>query len=351
MPYSSSIRLVSKVPLSARILGSIALVLGATYACGAPAPKDPAEGDGESDSAIEPTTSASTTDSSASGDGDGDFELTTSTTTDGVPTTETDTENPIQADCDTTLELIVRDFNASHPDMEEPFAGWDQIGCEMVQPNLFVGSDGARTPLFQANIGTGKRTITDGVITCELWDPQTNPGPQNGEVVIESEETFNQWYSNVDGVNMAFSYSLPLGPLPGNDSVYYFDSKEIDGGRFFPADGQGFDEQTQGHNYHFTTEAHVRFTYKTGDKFTFSGDDDMWIFVNGKLALDLGGLHNPLTATIDFDAQASALGITPGMVYNMDIFHAERHTSNSNYRIETSIGCFETVEVPDVIIR
>lgn len=331
-------------------LWSSALLLAAAYACGAPAPQGDGDTTGDGDTApIDPTTDTLSTAQST-----GDIEVpstTTETGDDSTTATATDTEDPIQTDCDTTLELIVRDFNVSHPDMEEAFAGWDDIGCEIVQPNLFIGADGARTPLFQAGIGTGKRTIVDGTVSCKLWDPQTNPGPQNGEVVVTSADTFNQWYSNVDGVNMTFSYEIPLGPLAGSDSVYYFDSKEIEGGRFFPADGQGFDEQTQGHNYHFTTEAHVRFTYHTGDKFTFSGDDDMWIFINGKLALDLGGLHNPLTATIDFDAQAAALGISPGMVYNMDIFHAERHTSNSNYRIETSIGCFETVEVPEVIIR
>jgi hypothetical protein len=35
----------------------------------------------------------------------------------------------------------------------------------------------------------------------------------------------------------------------------------------------------------------------------------------------------------------------------MDIFHAERHTDDSNYRVETSIGCFETIEVPTVVVR
>jgi len=48
----------------------------------------------------------------------------------------------------------------------------------------------------------------------------------------------------------------------------------------------------------------------------------------------------------DFDAQASDLGIAPGNTYQMDIFHAERHTNDSNFRVETNIKCF--VPVPDV---
>ena len=60
---------------------------------------------------------------------------------------------------------------------------------------------------------------------------------------------------------------------------------------------------------------------------------------NGKLALDMGGIHTRQTDTIDFDAQAGALSITPGEVYRLDLFHAERHTSDSYFRIETTIDC------------
>ena len=86
---------------------------------------------------------------------------------------------------------------------------------------------------------------------------------------------------------------------------------------------------------------------QAGQKFTFRGDDDLWIFVNSKLALDVGGQHQALQGTIDFDAQSAALGITAGGVYSMDIFHAERQTTDSNFRIETNISCFE----PGVVVR
>ncbi|GMU63116.1 MAG: hypothetical protein AMXMBFR34_48790 [Myxococcaceae bacterium] len=66
----------------------------------------------------------------------------------------------------------------------------------------------------------------------------------------------------------------------------------------------------------------------------------MWVFVNRKLALDLGGVHGAESGTVDFDALAPSLGLTVGQTYPFDVFHAERHTTESNFRIETSIECF-----------
>lgn len=269
----------------------------------------------------------------------------------GDPGEEEPSEEEDMKDCDATLELTVRDFHESHPDMESNNGGQSEVGCGMVMPDLFVGADGVRTPVFQASNGTGKRTeiSDDGIVTCTPYG-MSNPEPTNLSE-IESEETFNQWFSDVQDVNSTFEHVLMLEPSADGDS-YFYDSGDA---RFFPADGKGFNElidsRGEQHNFHFTTEAHVRFGYAGGERFTFSGDDDMWIFVNGKLALDLGGLHGPISATIDFDAQAEELGISPDNTYNMDIFHAERHTDDSNYRVETNISCFEQVDVPPVVVR
>ena len=120
--------------------------------------------------------------------------------------------------------------------------------------------------------------------------------------------------------------------------------KIFDSNAFFPIDGQGFGNTPgQPHNFHFTTEIHLKFKYEAGQKFTFRGDDDLWIFVNKKLALDVGGSHQALLGTIDFDAQAALLGITAGGEYQMDIYHAERQTTESNFRIETNISCLVNV--------
>ena len=136
---------------------------------------------------------------------------------------------------------------------------------------------------------------------------------------------------------MEVDVNLGLVEDPPGSGVFVYDSNA-----FFPLDGLAFGNSPGlAHNYHFTTEVHVLFEYEQGQVFTFRGDDDLWIFVNGRLALDVGGLHEALQGTIDFDAQAAELGISPGQNYEMDIFHAERQTSESNFRIETNIRCFE----------
>lgn len=205
-------------------------------------------------------------------------------------------------DC-TGLKATIRDFKAEHPDFEGP--GNNSVNAGIV--NRELGAD--HKPVYSA---TAPMVSTSGAAN------------------------FDQWYRDVPGVNQPFSIDIPLTQTRPGLFVY-------DNSKFFPIDGRGFGNEGNAHNYHFTTEIHTRFTYKGGEVFTFRGDDDVWAFVNGKLVIDLGGLHTPQMTTIDFDARATELGLTKGETYPMDIFHAERHTVDSNFRIETSIACFTQV--------
>ena len=53
--------------------------------------------------------------------------------------------------------------------------------------------------------------------------------------------------------------------------------------------------------------------------------------------IDLGGVHTSEEDSVDLDARASELGLTIGGEYPLDFFFAERHTEESNFRIDTSI--------------
>lgn len=226
-------------------------------------------------------------------------------------------------DCDSIIPVVYRDFNDSHPDFEMDFAG-DGIRLNLLSPML--GADDK--PVFASSVGCPART---GEQACRTDWTVTTP-------VINSATTFDQWYRNTPNVNVSFESQLELRETQPGSGVYVYSSND-----FFPlgpAEGFGVTPPNQGRNFLFTTEIHLNFVYGAGQKFSFRGDDDLWIFINKRLALDLGSMHGQEAGTIDFDAQAAKLSIAPGRTYAMDIFHAERHTNASNFSIETNIACF-----------
>ena len=72
----------------------------------------------------------------------------------------------------------------------------------------------------------------------------------------------------------------------------------------------------------------------------------MFVYVNNQQVIDLGGIHSAETGTVNFDQQAATLGITKGQTYNMDIFHAERHITESHFRMETKFECLTSYIIP-----
>jgi fibro-slime domain-containing protein len=160
-----------------------------------------------------------------------------------------------------------------------------------------------------------------------------------GTTSTHNQAAFDQWFNDDKTVNRSFVIGLKLVDRNG---VRSFQSDT-----FFPLDNAGYGNTAgQDHNFHFTTEIRTSFTYTGGEKFTFIGDDDVFVYIDGQRVIDLGGVHNAKTAEVQLDA----LGLTPGNVYPILIFQAERHTYESHFRFDTTMAFANCGEVPVGVI-
>lgn len=92
-------------------------------------------------------------------------------------------------------------------------------------------------------------------------------------------------------------------------------------------------------NYNLTLEGHAQFVYyQDADLyFNFTGDDDVYLYINGIRVLDMGGAHSISKAGISLNNVAELCGLKDGNVYDFDFYYMERHGTAANFSIETNI--------------
>lgn len=215
------------------------------------------------------------------------------------------------------LTGTIRDFNGSwfngqvpqgaHPDFEKNCGG--PGGCPY----------GVHTGIVLPNLGVDSEPV---------YNNNTNYAFNHGFTA------FYEWFHDTPGVNIKKNLAITL--LKNTTSVPTTWSYKND--TFFPIDNQmwnccGYDQNGKPHNFSFTYEVHNSFTYLGGETFSFYGDDDVWLFINHKLVVDIGGVHSKAAGSISLDT----LGLTKGNSYSFDFFYAERHTTSSEMEMTTSI--------------
>ena len=130
------------------------------------------------------------------------------------------------------------------------------------------------------------------------------------------------------------------GFFPIDDFNHPYFNSILNGEGNYRDGGQMIDASGRVRNFSFTMEMHTEFPYHegTGQTFFFSGDDDVWVFINSQLVIDLGGVHGRMEHMVNLDESQAALGLENGKIYSLDMFYCERKTNNSNFEMRTNLA-------------
>lgn len=300
-----------------------------------------------------------------------------------------DCDNPQKFPETVSLKVTYRDFksraaNGGHPDFQwspDPsrrnmpgrvcLSGYTK--CEAAAgaacpANTCGHLDADGKPVHHLTGNASERGRVTNANTYALWYRDTNASSTTGEHgVIDVQAIESSLVLTRQGGETSDEYRFSSGAhFPLNAQGFGSTCPETDDNGATAPDCCGTGGSCLNRNFGFTSELRYFFQYKGGETLTFNGDDDVWVFVNGRHAVDIGGVHGQQWGRVvlgdDGDGAAddsncsahgvndepgacgleptevasntdSRFGLTKGGIYEIVLFHAERHTTASNFRL------------------
>lgn len=219
---------------------------------------------------------------------------------------------------------LVRDFRSDYPAMETTnpdrealnlgpvtAAGptWSGNGQKIAKPWRDIAKNDIAPVLFDAALGDEAGSFAH---------------PDNSGYTASS---FAGLWTDTLGTNL--SQTVPFKMVQQPSGAYEYSSNN-----FYPADGKLFGTKDfGGHNQYFTVEWHLSFTADSGQWLNFACDDEVFIYVNGVLVVDLAGKVASHAQLAMFDR----LKLVEGQKYNVDIFYADRHKIGHSVKFTTNV--------------
>jgi len=249
-----------------------------------------------------------------------------------------------------SLTGVVRDFRersvaGGHVDFERQPTGGFGVYRGMVKDDL----DADGKPVFASTgfkLGSdwkdkaGRARIADRSYIAAAKGDVKGSVSTTSTGAVTNAESLAQWFRDVPSLNSSKQVTLSLVRQAGSN-IYTFNDRTDAGfagkGGFFPINGELFgNSKNNTKNYHFTYELETEFVYQKGkgQVFTFTGDDDVWVFIDGKLVIDIGGVHGAASQTVELDRLS---WLQDNEDYKLKFFFAERHRTESNFRMDTTM--------------